>query len=235
VTVIVCDGALHVFVPTPPQSPIQHGLTERAVFAFSSPVRCDIILLMLSALLVLATAAATPDTRSPKVAIDLGVLGGTGNEGDSEYDHFFKSWRRVGPELTIGIFPVEWFVVGLGVGYQAGYYAPFNTRRHELSARGIARFRLLETSRFDGWLGASLMYTRSMKAEDSTAYVGYYGQKYLSDHVRYTLSIDVATSLRLTETIYLSAELMGGLGYKQTSELQLNAELIGRIGTELRF
>jgi hypothetical protein len=125
------------------------------------------------ALLVVASLAAAEVEERPTVAYDLGLVTARGR-ASSTYDdpNRLNSWVRAGPELVASVFAADWLTLGVGFGYQAGWYSVGDevVRRHVYSIRVTPRIRFLERGAWVHGISFGLIVVISRAATESTLY-----------------------------------------------------------------
>jgi hypothetical protein len=182
-------------------------------------------------LLLAATSAAVPaPVASPVASIDLGFVAGLGGQGTREYSRALGTWYRLGPELVASLYVAPKFTIGMGVGYQAGYYSAgidgTTFRRHEYSSRLVFRYHAVEDANVEHAVGGGVAIINSRVGADGPSVPDY------SSVTRIAAFVTYGPCFRISEHFHVTTDLSLAAG-PPLSEPSLEAS--ARVGIQYRF
>ena len=182
-------------------------------------------------------ALATIASPIARASIDVGIMAGRGvaKETNPYVDQDLGSWYAIGPEVIGSLWLAPAFSVGFGLGYQAGlpdgkniYGERSGRLRHELSTRVVCRYKFLVGTavEHDVGAGAVIIVSRPSDGGDSRG-----------DRHRVQAFVSYRPSFRVSESFWLSVELLGAYGPKLSggNDWVENYEFVIRPGVEYRF
>ena len=186
---------------------------------------------MLAAILTLAA------TSTPVGLLDVGMVGGMGGANVPAEIDVLRSWFRVGPEVIGSVFLTPTLSVGIGLGYQAGYYGRNGTtvRRNEYSARLLFRYHFIDDTDFEHAIGFGLGARVSHVGPLPLGFRSY--DQYQQDAHRLSGFVGYWPAYRLSERFRVTGEICVAFGPSlgDGNDFPLNAEATLRLGIEYRF